>query len=397
MLFSIFPTSFERIICIPTCAEFLYAPQAIESLARLPYRKLLLINNNCRTDASMETKEDNHLLHQWLLEYPHENIEMCGFSNAYRIEYSPTLTIVLLDHSHEPFFYGAKQGVGLARGQLSTIASQLIHAGIVTCPWMWCTDGDVRFAQDYLEIPPDDCGTAIVPYFHTPAPIELQKYEVGMRYYSLGLQWAHFPTPFPTIGSTIIIKSDVYNRIYGFPDRMAAEDFYLLNKAYKMAPLRYLDREPIEIVGRPSERVPFGTGQAMKTIAENDGKLDTYHPQIFRELQTWMQIIHHSTDADLIENLSKHIPDYPNLSKFAKVLQQKANPQNILKRRLEFFDCFQALRFIHHLRDTRYPNIPIEDALDIAPFVQNTHTTDWNTTQSAMFHEEKRLCGLYKL
>lgn len=379
---------YEKVICIPACEERDYLPTALESLAQLPYRKLVIISNNCQVNASPEVKQNNLDLHRWFSQFPQTQHQ-----NRYEIEY-PSFDIIYFDHFSSRFAFTEKQGVGFARKNIAEEALKQIKNGAVSSKWLWCTDADAQFSKTFLDAPPSDCGIQLSGYFHTPAPEELLLYELSLRYYSLGLDYANAPFAFPTIGSTIAIHSDTYTKSHGFSDRQAAEDFYLLNKAVKISPLYYSEACDIKITGRPSSRVPFGTGQAMKAILEDKLQKQTYHPQIFSLLKDWNLVLRTVPDAHLLSSLEKIVPTYPALKKFSKILKQKSTPNTIIRRRFAFFDCFQTMRWIHHLRDTQYPDMPLLRALETAPFVQK-NTDTLRQLQQDLYQQEQRLRGRF--
>ena len=392
---------YERVICIPTYEEFEFIKEVLQDILSLPYKTLLLLNNNCRTDSSDTVKKDNARLHNWLLTFPNHSD-----SNCHLIDWN-SLHVLLLDHSHAATWYRPHEGVGLARDQLGQLAGLLIDASIVTCPWIWCTDGDVRLPTNYLDLPTIKTGVELTGYIHTPAPLELILYEIGLRYYTLGLQWVGSPIAFPTIGSCIAIHAQTFKSIYGFPNRQAAEDFYLLNKSVKVGPVQYSNSKTITIRGRPSERVPFGTGQGMKLIVDQNLRYDLYHPHIFIVLKDWIAVLNTASDEQLVEQLSTVVPDYPYFSKIQKVIKQPCPLAQRIRRRFVFFDCFQTMRWIHHMRDTRYPSIPIQDALYEAPFIYikdkpnpptYEKTNEWEQLQHHVYIQEMNVRGrTYKL
>ena len=300
--------SYERVICIPTYEEFDFIHAVLQDILSLPYQTLVLLNNNCRVDSPDSVKSNNQSLHIWLLNSPHHRD-----GDYYLIDWND-LHIVLIDRSHQDNQYPTHEGVGLARDELGQSTCALIDADIVTCPWLWCTDGDVRLPSNYLDIPIINNGVELMGYLHNPAPLELILYEIGLRYYTLGLQWADSPIAFPTIGSCIVIHANTFRSVYGFPKRQAAEDFYLLNKAVKVAPVHYSKHKTLTIRGRPSERVPFGTGQGMKSIIDQQYQYDLItqryslsskngsHPQncirdgLIEGYKNWYQIIPTTTN-----------------------------------------------------------------------------------------------------
>src|SRR5260370_15593309 len=111
----------------------------------------------------------------------------------------------------------------------------------------------------------------IYPFWHRcESPPELadgmDRYELFLRSYVLGLADAGSPYAFHTLGSTVAVHTLAYAKVRGFPRRAAGEDFYLLNKLAKVGSIAQLDGAPLIIRGRRSHRLPFGTGAALNHI-----------------------------------------------------------------------------------------------------------------------------------
>lgn len=380
----------ERAVFIPACREWELLPGSIKSLASIaPPKTLLVIVLNARHNAEEETHTENQQVFSWLRQFPHEQQE----SDLWFFSY-PNLDIYLIDRWTPSFRLGSKQGVGTARALGSEFICTLYAKGMLIHPWIWSTDADARFSSDYLDIPAEK-GTCILPYTHTgllretPPPLALAIYEFSLRYYALALHHAGSPFAYPTIGSTILISIDTYQKSHGFPHRMAGEDFYLLAKASKVAPVTYLKRSPIILLSRESDRVPFGTGQGMASIAQDGCTKELYHPQIFRELVEWIHILNTASDKDLVEKLRTISPDFPPLAKLPSLLAQKAKGTRVITRRHEWFDAFRTLKWVHYMRDTKWGTIPYQEALKMAPFVQISSNEDkW---QSELKEQEERL------
>ena len=95
-------------------------------------------------------------------------------------------------------------------------------------------------------------------------------------------------------------------------------------------------------MARDSDRVPFGTGKGMQIIADNLLQKDFYHPQIFHDLHTWINVLNTASDADLCARLEE-LPQLSNLGKLHKLLRQSAKG-SAYKRRHEWFDAFRTLK-----------------------------------------------------
>ena len=113
--------------------------------------------------------------------------------------------------------------------------------------------------------------TGIVAYEHQMPSDDIEQaaicsYEIFLRYWVLGLQYARSPYAFHSIGSTIVTTADGYLAVRGMNRREAGEDFYFLNKLAKTGPIRQIRETVVYPSARISRRVPFGTGAAVEKI-----------------------------------------------------------------------------------------------------------------------------------
>ncbi len=115
------------------------------------------------------------------------------------------------------------------------------------------------------------------------------RYEIFLRYWVLGLQFAQSPYAFHSIGSTIVTTDEGYLAVRGMNRREAGEDFYFLNKLAKAGPLRRIRETRVYPSGRLSARVPFGTGAAVaKMVSGSSGDFLLYDPRVFVVLRAWL-------------------------------------------------------------------------------------------------------------
>lgn len=359
---------FDRGILIPAFAEKDLLPGTIDSLNQIDfYQKILVLCINARVNANEDALKENQWMIEYLKAYPYQRIS----ENEYLISFSAHLRIWLIDCSSNPLDrLQIKQGVGYARHLCALRLLTLYEQSLLQYPYIWSTDADARFEIDYLEpMPNQQVGIYLMPYLHRPASDQLKLYEISMRYYRLGLAYAKSPYAFATIGSTIVFRLDVYQKVKGFPDRLAGEDFYFLNKAVKVTAYEQLKRSPIYLIDRWSERVPFGTAQAVQQMSQTLTDLCFYHPHIFELLKIWIQRLNESTDDCLIDDLRMIVPDYPDLNDLKSLISQKTNPKRMIQRRHEWFDAFRTMKWIHHLRQKSQASIPWYHALEQAPFI----------------------------
>ncbi|MXW51327.1 MAG: hypothetical protein F4X81_12285 [Gammaproteobacteria bacterium] len=256
-----------------------------------------------------------------------------------------------------------RQGVGLARKIAADMACALIAAGRINSPWIHMTDADAELPADYFAHVPSRPGCALHPFRHE-APPELadamRLYELHLRYYVNRLRWAGSPYAFHTIGSTISIHADTYVNVRGVPKRNAGEDFHLLNKAAKVAPIHRLSHPEIRLKARLSTRVPFGTGPALSRMIGDD-RPPSYAPESFNRLA---EVIAHIDSAAPLSNESAALLEEMGYPRFRNQAQrQRRRPETLRKATHEWFDGLRTLRFIHLARRF-HPDQPLAESLN---------------------------------
>lgn len=306
--------------------------------------------------------------------------------------------LLIADRFHHPL--PEKQGVGLARKIGADLALALIQRGIVQSEWIGSTDADANLPDDYfmaLAAVPPDAVAACYDFTHVSTEsvdnnnAEGNKseitaatltYEQAMRYYVAGLRYAGSPYAHFTIGSIMAFKASAYAQVRGFPKRAAGEDFYLLNKLVKLGAVARV-KTTIQLQARLSDRVPFGTGVSTANIIqlEHAGQAFCYyHPQVFKDLravlahfaQLWDKI-NETTDEQWLDELPTHSVQALlalGFSTTIEKLQHQCRTQHQFNHQLTgWFDGLKTLQFIHILRDSTYPNLPLTQAIQRAVFI----------------------------
>src|SRR5215510_9289228 len=271
------------------------------------------------------------------------------------------------------------QGVGLARKIGCDIALQLYVRGNLRSVWIHTTDADVELPTAYLERVPlafkrDAPAALLHPFWHRCEPSAvladaMQRYELFLRYYVLGLAHAQSPYAFHTLGSTLAVHALAYAKVRGFPRRAAGEDFYLLNKLAKVGPILQLDGAPLMIRGRSSHRVPFGTGAALKQILAQAARGEPYRvyaPDVFLQLKIALAALqlfcadrgredpiqclksaaqmHQGVDA---QQLHCELVNLGYLSALRHAQRISRDPATMLRHLHGWFDAFRTLKFVH--------------------------------------------------
>ena len=189
-------------------------------------------------------------------------------------------------------------------------------------------------------------------------------YELHLRYYVQALRFAGFPHAYHTIGSSMAVRADAYMKQGGMNKRQAGEDFYFLHKIIPLGNFGEVNTTRLIPSPRASDRVPFGTGRAVREYLESE-KFETYPLQAFRDLKELFDAVRedrlkagHQTVSPLREFL-----DGQN---FAVVLEEirrnTSSAEAFRKRFFRWFDGFMAMKYIHFARDTVYGPAKIIEA-----------------------------------
>jgi len=295
-------------------------------------------------------------------------------------------TLLLIDCCTPQRQLPPKQGVGLARKIGGDFALACIAAERVEIPWIHCSDGDVVLPNAYFNPakPEPDVAAAIYPFCHRPVHDNILQYEISLRYYVTALAQAASSYAFQTIGSLLKVNATHYAMVRGFPKRQAAEDFYMLNKLAKTGKVIRLQQPEITLSSRISWRVPFGTGAAMARLSSAEA-LRLYHPQIFRELRSWLKLLPtlwtelrpggdnqlvtkprlHSwwQQQDLSDSLLQTLL-YLKVDRALGQAFQQCQDFSHFQFFLEvWFDAFRTLKFVHYQRDQYWSSLAIKDAM----------------------------------
>jgi len=350
---------------------------------------IILVINAHEKSASVVIENNEKLL--IMLEINYKKINSQKHLYFYKTQQGALLVI---DRNEPGQKLQSTQGVGQARKIAADCAVRLYAEGRLKKPWLHNTDADVILPQDYfsrLELKEPHQSALIYPFKHLLEGNALQQqamvlYEKYLHYYQQGLQRANSPYAYCSIGSTITCHVLSYAQVRGFPKKNAGEDFYLLNKLAKVGKISSLQGEPILIRGRLSARTPFGTGPTLSqllTLKNLTQDYRVYDPKVFNYLRVLIQsftalekITTSSVWITAMENFLQ-CNDTINRPLLIEILQKmnfqqglkhalKQSPARFLEHMHSWFDGFRTLKFIHHLRDSDYPCIPITQALGVA-------------------------------
>jgi hypothetical protein len=276
-------------------------------------------------------------------------------------------------------------GVGTARKIGMDAALAVLNGrgpgGGVIC----CLDADTLVMENYLatvhaHFSRSDDPAAVVGYAHQkPADPGLLAaiccYEIFLRAYVMGLSFAGSPYAFHAIGSTMSCTAQAYAAVRGMNRRTAAEDFHFLDKLAKLRKVGHIGTTTVFPSSRPSDRVPFGTGQRMMRFM--NGGMDEYRlydSRIFAILREWLSGMEADPDRDseailaAARKIHPGLKDYLDLSRFAidwPVIRRNCPDAEHLRRQFHvWFDGLKTLRLVHHLSRSAFPPVPMFKGLE---------------------------------
>jgi hypothetical protein len=374
---------FRHVIVVPAYRENTDFLQRLQSLAATTADTLLiLIVNQPERDA--DCRHSKALLDAALtsgnLRWQNAQMNLVEWQNG-----SAVLTV---DRFRAELRIPDKQGVGLARKIGCDLALALQQRGRLLTRFIHNSDADAFLPDDYLIRTQnlDQVSGALFPFRHrtdtSPTGTATALYERHLRYYVAGLTWAGSPYAYHTIGSCMAISIAHYAQVRGFPKRAAGEDFYLLNKLTKLAPLARLPGSPIELQARGSSRVPFGTGPAVDRILALDSPAEftSYDPEVFSDLKILLDAFddlwqNRARGAWWLAQLPSRVRDAClalNIdSLFDHLCTQVRDEEQALRQIHAWFDAFRTLKFIHHLQAHHFPAMALTRALVRArPFLK---------------------------
>lgn len=364
---------FAGAVVIPALAESERLFATLASLAANPpellARFLVLVVVNHREDAPLADQEDNRR------------------TLARLAEGSPELAplkLAWIDAASAGLAMPAKGGgVGLARKiALDLALTRLDHRAAQSL--LVCLDADTLVEPTYFpaiirHFRGTAAGGAVIPFRHQPAQSPpdqraIDRYELFLRHYVLGLKIAGSPYAFHTVGSAMACTAAAYVKAGGMNSRAAGEDFYFLQNLCRTAGVDQLRGTVVHPSPRPSHRVPFGTGRSIsRALAGDAGAIMFYHPECFRLLGEWLALATPGREAGSIMAaalaVSPHLAEYLESADFIGVWEKlRRNHRAAPALRSAFhgwFDGLKTMKLIHHLSAGPFPRCEPEETLPL--------------------------------
>lgn len=314
-------------------------------------------------------------------------INRLGFSGQVAIPqfkiFSDTLDLVLLNYVHPELLFPNDQGVGLARKLGCDFFIELKISGLMKSQYIRTTDGDAQVPEDFFSRPEffqNTRGLSIFPFKHIGdvntkgSEAYASVFDFYLSYYRRMLCFAQSSFAFTALGSAIGVHILDYVKSGGFPKLLAGEDFYLCNKVAKISKVEMLEGNPIQLLARHSDRVPFGTGPRLLNWTlegwhRNPEKITFENPNCFYELKRLKEILLESRQNryegffevakdSLQSETLKYCRDQNLVQRLQQSLKQKRLPcpHDFGKSELEIADALFEIRLINHLsREVFFP------------------------------------------
>lgn len=197
--------------------------------------------------------------------------------------------------------------------------------------------------------------------------LAITNYELHLRYYVWAQRFAGHPFAFQTIGSSMAVQSDTYQREGGMNRRKAGEDFYFLHKLIPLGNFTELTSTTVIPSPRISNRVPFGTGKAVNDFVER-GTLhyESYSLTTFTDLKALFDQVETLYKTDLksiFTTLPLPVQAFLNVInaeiELPEIRRQSTSLETFNNRFFRWFDGFIVMKFAHYVRDHYYRNEPV--------------------------------------
>ncbi len=183
------------------------------------------------------------------------------------------------------------------------------------------------------------------------------RYELHMRYYRNAMKWCGYPHAIHTVGSSFAVRASAYVKQGGMNRRKAGEDFYFLHKLVLLGKYGNINSATVFPSIRQSDRVPFGTGAAMKKWSEGNSELmTTYNFDAFIPLKQFF------TEPSVFSGMNEseintYLRNYPvAVRQFIEVsgtiqdlLELNRNCANAITFMKRFFHCINAFWILKYL------------------------------------------------
>lgn len=271
-------------------------------------------------------------------------------------------------------------GVGMARKTgMDEALRRFDHTGN-TEGVILCLDADCTVTPDYFTAVENDLlrrkdRQACSIYFEHPlsdaaSDSSIIKYELHLRYYIRGLEYAGFPYAFHTVGSSMAVKAGAYMKAGGMNRKKAGEDFYFIQKLVILGGFFSLNETTVFPSPRQSFRVPFGTGAMMEKLGrDTGGDLLTYDTRAFIELKNLFAGIRELYTSNLSDHYRKlgtgvrsFITEEEFIYRIEEIRNNTSGYLSFRKRFFTWFNMFRIIKFMNHVHENILKRKPVYES-----------------------------------
>ncbi len=234
--------------------------------------------------------------------------------------------------------------------------------------------------EAYFNTHPEDAGATIRFSHRTEGMPDRQVkgirlYEQYMYYYKHALDYAGYPHALYTIGSAFAVRAAAYMKRGGMTRRKAGEDFYFLQTLTQSGHVGEIESTCVYPSARVSQRVPFGTGPAMKKWMDGSDELEvTFNLQAFTDLKflfSERELFYRSMGENL-SGLVKSLPEpvcafisEEGLTEDILQLSMNCGRAEIFNTRFfQLFNAFRILKFLNFSHPRFYDKVAVKRCLD---------------------------------
>lgn len=369
----------DHVLVVPCLDE---SPDFIERYRQaLTKTSLLLILVLNRPPTAVKTCNDrvrNHL----------RSFSRSKLRSGYDLfEVNANVSLLLIDTDTLEGPTPVKQGVGRARRIGCDLALHLITEGQVDSQWICSGDADACWSDVLFDQAwPSAASAVTLPFTHLPTDDQQLSeatllYELRLHHYVLQLMAINSSYAFHTLGSACAFNAEAYAAVRGMPLRSAAEDFYILNKLAKVAPVHRATGLMVTIETRTSSRVPFGTGPALQKLTESAAPINEpifYDTRCFEVLNQVHQLFERWISSEtngfasdletevgsaLAKPIGEKLEQWHYQDAITHIRKAGATPDQRRLHLVTWFDGFKTLQLIHAIRDAGHPNIGYQESI----------------------------------
>jgi len=213
----------------------------------------------------------------------------------------------------------------------------------------------------------------------------IKNYELHQRYYLAAVRYTGYPYAYHTVGSCFAVRAGVYCSQGGMSRRQAGEDFYFIQKVAMQGRWSECNNTTVYPSPRPSDRVPFGTGPAVKRQLEAQSTqhsggtphstdipwFPTHHPELFEMVKALYDLIpgyYAANDPASLNNaLHPLLQQYMTECGFDELVAEiRANVASQAAFRERFFRKFNMLwllQWLHFGRERGFGDVKLTEVL----------------------------------